>query len=510
VLGWNTREPVASMKPGYALIYDNVVTEGGDTRQRRGWASHATGLGARVDGLLPWTGAGSSEKLFASAGTAIYECTSAGAVGAAAVSTLTSARWDSINFAASGGNFLFAWNGTNTERTYDGSTWATWSATGLTGRTIWAGSFKGRMFAGTSGRLSFYYGGAGAIAGAFTEFPFQGIARRGGSVVAFATLSGDNGDGPDDLAVFITSEGEAIVYAGTDPSSATTWALVGRWELPRPLGAPHRCVMRWGGDALYLSDQGVIPLSAFRSGMTTDHAMEKYALTRNIEPTWRALASERRSSSGWGMCGMARYGLVAINTPWSATAAQQIVISENGAVSRWAGAPAAVWCEALGGGIYFGDITSAGRVMRYGESNSDAGSGVRFEAMTAFNALRGPGRWKQATQAQPILRDAQGSEFSVAALPDWTVPTAQMVALGATATAPALPAYVGGSAIGVFDVGTFDVSIFGGGEGGVTMPWRGATGIGQAFALRMRGIGGNGRPAWLGSNLVYQTGGPTR
>jgi hypothetical protein len=508
--GWNTRDPLATMDADFAPILDNYVIESGAPRVRRGWRAWSTGLPARVDGLLPYVAAGAAEAIFAASSTAIYNVTAGDAVGASVVSGLTSARWSSINFAAAGGNFLFAWNGADTERTYNGATWATWTATGITGRVTWANAFKARMFVGATDYLGFYYGAAAAIAGAFTAFPLQGIAKNGGTLVAMATLSGENGDGQDDLAVFITSNGEAIVYAGTDPGSATTWALVGTWQLPRPLGAPHRCVMDWGGDVLYLCDQGVVPLSAFRGGADAATVMERAALTRTIAPTWRELANARRSNSGWGMCALSRLGLVVVNTPWSSTAAQQIVISEGGAVSRWIGINGAVWSEGLGGRVFVGDATATGRVLLYGEDTSDNGSGIRSEAMTAFNPLRSFGRVKRALQVQPVLRDAAGMSLSLDAVPDWSMPTAQADALGAAQTAPALPTYIGGGSIGVFDVGLFDVALFGGAEGGAIMPQYGLVGVGQAFGLRVRMTSGNGRPAWLGSNIVFEPGGVLR
>jgi hypothetical protein len=508
-LGWNTRDPIAAMKPGFARIMDGVVVEGGDVRMRRGWRAWATGLPGRVDGLLPWLGAGSTEALFASSGTGIYNVSTAGAVGSAVVTGLTSARWDGINFAASGGNFLFCWNGTDTERTYNGTTWATWTATGLTGRVTWGGAFKGRMFVGTANRLSFYYGGAGAIAGAFTEFPLQGIAERGGYVVGFATLTLDAGNGPDDLAIFITSEGEAIVYAGTDPASATTWGLVGRWRLPRPVGAPHRCLGQYGGDILYMCDQGVVPLRRFFSPRQAFDIIREYAITATIEPTWQALTNTQRSASGWGMCSLSRLGLLVFNVPWSATASQQVVVSENNALSRWA-VPAAVWCEGMGGRAFFGDSSATGRVCLYGEDVTDAGSGLRGEVMTHYDAMRSPAKWKQALQVQPILRDALGATIEVVALTDWVAPTPQMDALGPTAAAPSVPTLPGGSSFLVWGSGLWGVGLWGGGDSGLVLPWRGAQGIGQAFALRLRLVSGNGRPAWLGSNLVVASGGPTR
>lgn len=505
--GWNTRDPLADMEPGFAPIFDNYIVEGGQPRIRRGWRVWATGLGARVNGIIQWTGAGASEKLFAVAGDSIFNITAGGAVGAAVVTGLTSSRVDAINFAASGGNYILAYNGADTPQTYDGTTWAAWTATGITGASSWAGQVNGRLFVGNSNYLGFYYGGAGAIAGSFTAFPLQGVARKGGGVCAMATLSGDGGDGPQDLTVFLTTEGEAIVYAGTDPSSVNTWSLVGRWALPRPVGAP-RCLVNHGGDVLYLCDGGILPLSAFRSGADAATVIDRAAMTQRIGETWRSLVNDRRSSVGWQIIPLTRHSLVVANTPWGSSDAQQIVVSDGGAVSRWFGIPAAVWAEGLGGRVFAGDATTGGRVFLWGEDTDDTDKGIRSEAMTAFSNMRSAGRTKRALRVQPVMRDARGIEISLRVQTDWRVPLAALEALGAGAAAPDLPPISGASSYLVWDTGLWGVGLWDGVQGDVTLPYKLTGGVGQAMSVLIRMTSGNGRPAWLSNNVIYDVGGP--
>lgn len=513
--GWNTRDPIVGMEAGFAPILDNYVIEGGAPRVRRGWRSWATGLGARVDGLLPWNGAGASPRLFASAGTSIFDVTTAGAVGAAVVTGLTNARWSSINVAASGGNFLFAFNGADTSRTFDGTTWANWTGTGVTGGVAWAGTSQGRLYVGNPGRLSFFYGGAGAIGGAFTEFPLQGVAQLGGGVAAVTTISGDGGQGPQTLTVFITTEGEIIVYSGNDPSSVSTWSLVGRWRVPRPVGAPHRCVTQWGGDALLMTEGGTLPLSSLRAGDESARAMERFGVTRRILPTWQAIIQDRRGLSGWGITPLTRLGLLVINAPWTGTAAQQIVVSEGEALTRWFGVNAAVWAEALNGRAFFGDATSTGRVLLYGEDASDGGFGIRSEGLTTFTVLGRGSTVKRTQLVQPILRGAVATEQTLRVLSDWNVPVAQLEQAGPTLAPSSLPVLPGGSPFLVFDSAVpgeaWDVGLWAGDlSSGVTRNWRAAPSIGHAHAVLLRMTTGYSRPQWLGTNLVFEGGGPVR
>jgi hypothetical protein len=162
-------------------------------------------------------------------------------VGASVVSGLTNARWQHVNVATAGGNFLLAVNGADKLRGYDGTNWYTdgdgsHDITGVDSATlIHVNTHKERVWFVQKDTLKAWYLGTKAISGAATAFPFQSIAQSGGyPSVAMATWTIDAGFGADDLAVFITSQGEVIVYRGTDPSSATTWALVGVWQLGTP------------------------------------------------------------------------------------------------------------------------------------------------------------------------------------------------------------------------------------------------------------------------------------
>src|SRR6185369_15196895 len=69
--------------------------------------------------------------LFGAAGSAIYNVTTAGAVGAAVQSGLTNARWQWVNFNATGTNLLYIVNGADAERYWDGATWTTPTLTGI-------------------------------------------------------------------------------------------------------------------------------------------------------------------------------------------------------------------------------------------------------------------------------------------------------------------------------------------------------------------------------------------
>src|SRR6185436_6059960 len=97
VRGLQLKRGIAAMKPDEALILDNWFPKGGYCQVRGGHASHVTGLGASIGSLMEWAGP-AGRKLFGATSTAIYDVTSAGAVGAAVVSSLSNAYWQTVNF----------------------------------------------------------------------------------------------------------------------------------------------------------------------------------------------------------------------------------------------------------------------------------------------------------------------------------------------------------------------------------------------------------------------------
>ena len=68
------------------------------------------------------------------------------------------------------------------------------------------------------------------------------------------------GDGLGEKCVFVTTEGELLVFTGTDPTSVTNWRQEGRYDISRPLG--KNAHQQLAGDVLILTVDGVVPLSA--------------------------------------------------------------------------------------------------------------------------------------------------------------------------------------------------------------------------------------------------------
>jgi hypothetical protein len=134
-------------------------------------------------------------------------------------------------------NNIIAVNGSKAVHWSRASAWDSWSAT-ASGADIdqikSIGVFKNRLIGTYTNSNKFYYGSVDQVLGTLKPFDLGGIIDNG--LEMFTTISKDGGAGPDDYAVFISTQGEAAVYAGTDPGDANAWSLVGVFQVGAPVG----------------------------------------------------------------------------------------------------------------------------------------------------------------------------------------------------------------------------------------------------------------------------------
>src|SRR6185295_1809483 len=276
--GWNVRDALGAMDPLDCVSIVNYFPGTTSLILRSGYSSWATGFPSQVETIFAYSGS-TTTKLFGVSGGSIYDATSGGAVGAAAVSGLTNSKWQYTNIATPGGNYIVAVNGADSPISFDGTTWANPSITGLTSsQLITIEPHKNRLWFSQVGTLKAWYLPIQSIAGAAQALDLSSFAPHGGYLMAIGTWTIDAGYGVDDLLAFITSNGDVIVYRGTDPSSATTWALVGVWWIGSPIG--RRCLIKYNGDLLIICQDGIIPMSSLLQSSRTN---PRVALTDKIQ-----------------------------------------------------------------------------------------------------------------------------------------------------------------------------------------------------------------------------------
>lgn len=490
--GLNARDSLADMDEKDAIILENVFPEENDVSVRKGHTTHATGMAnSVVDSLLVWTGPTSS-KMFAANDGKIYETTSTGAVGAAAISGLSNNRWQSINFSTSGGNFLVMVNGQDAPRNYDGSAWA--STPAITGATpadlIYIASHKERLWFVEKNSMKAWYLATQAIGGAATAFPLGSVFRQGGHLLAIGSISADSGIGPDDYIVFVSSEGELVVYAGTDPASAATWSLVGRYKTGKPIG--NRPLENLGGDLLVITRDGVISVAKM---MQKDPAQSQYAaVTNKISNLINTSAIAYSSNFGWELQLYPRGKWLLLNVPITAGSRQeQYVMNVNtGAWCTFSGLNGNCWAV-FNDEIYFG--CNDGTVCKADTGQDDDGEDIVAEIKGAFQYFGTRGRQKQFTMIRAILLSTGIPSFLIGIDVDYgdRQPTGVLSA----------PVYAGSE----WDVGVWDLATWSGASN-IIKYWSTVTGLGMCAAPRLR-ITVNGQTCRLNSfDFIMKAGGP--
>lgn len=400
--GWNARDPVSEMPPTDAYVLDNFIPGLQGVVQRQGVTTHATGVtGNFIETLMEYSAGSGAAKLFAADPSKIYNVTASGAVGAAELSSLSNGRWQHLMFSTAGGNFLVCCNGADSVRNYDGTTWTTPAITGVTSSTlINVAAHAQRLWFVQSGTLKIWYLPVLSIAGAATSIDFASICRLGGELVAMATWTRDGGAGMDDSAVFVTSKGEILIYQGTDPSSVTTWSLVGIFKGPPPIG--KRCFIKLGADLCYLSVQGVLPLPPFLNQNSAGRAA--LAITNKISGAFQDAYVNYGTNYGWQVIEYPKKSLLIVNIPVveRATQHQYVMNLQNGSWCRFKNIQAN--CMALSGDyLYFGG--SDGKTYKYATSENDYdddGEPINSLSIHAFNSFGSVAR-KSFKMARPLF-----------------------------------------------------------------------------------------------------------
>lgn len=490
--GWNARDALQNMPPEDAPILMNWWVTPTTVNVRNGYTNFATGLGAQVETVLAYAG-GATNKIFGIAGGKVYDCTAGGAVGAAAVTGLTNSRFQYVNNATTGGNYLQMVNGADKMQVFDGTAWhkdgdgAPYDITGVDSRTlININVHKFRVWFTQSNTLKMWYLATGAIGGAATAFDLSGTAMLGGHIIAMYTWTIDAGYGVDDNAVFITSQGEVIVYTGTDPSDATKWSLIGVFRIGTPIGG--RPCTKFSGDLLIICQDGLYPMSgALQSSRTNP----RVALTDKIQAATSDAVDIYGGNFGWQVMQFPRVNMIVLNVPVAVGQQQQFVM--NTITKNWAqftGWNANCW-ELYQDDLYFG---GNGVVAQAWDGLSDAGTSINFDALQAFNYFKEPGVQKRFTMIRPTIQ-TNGAPGILASLN-----------IDFDTTNYSAPISFSPITAAVWDSAIWDTSTWGGGLT-VSQLWQSvAVYPGRCAGVRLTGSSQGIQVNWASTDVVYERG----
>jgi hypothetical protein len=111
--GLNAYDSLASMPATDAITLINMVPQPYGCTVRKGYQKYATNLPAAVGSLATWNSRNGTSKLFAFAGTGMWDISSSGdyTAVAASVSALTNAIWSDVQLANAAGVHTIMVNG---------------------------------------------------------------------------------------------------------------------------------------------------------------------------------------------------------------------------------------------------------------------------------------------------------------------------------------------------------------------------------------------------------------
>ena len=492
--GWNARDSLAAMAPTDAVTLTNLFPTQSSCVIRGGSTNWATGMSGNVETIMPYSG-GATGKLFAidAIGNKIYDVTSAGAVGGAVVSGLTNARWKSNNIATSGGDFLYAANGVDKPLLYNGTTWTpidAGSSPAITGVTTTLLNtpflFQNRQWFLQNNTLKTWYLPTQSIGGAANFLDMSAYCTRGGYLVDAFDWTIDAGYGLNDMLGFITSNGEVVIWRGTDPASAATWALVGVWQLGSPIGT--RCSLKWGGDVLLITQDGVVPLAQALQSSRLD---PRVALSDKIQLAISDAIGLYGSDFGWQMLYFPPKNAVILNVPVTTGAQQYVMNTVTSAWCNFTGWNAS--CIAIFNDVmYFG---GNGKVLTgWDNSYSDNGVNIVTSAQQAFNYFESRGTLKYFTRARPMI--TTNSAFGQASIG---------IAVDFNLINAAEPIPFPGAGAVLWDSAKWDQATWGQGLQ-VNNSWQGVTGIGYCGSVQFMTSSAGTNIQWSATDVVFQTG----
>lgn len=491
--GLNDRDSLADMPATDAVILENWWPEPSKVVSRSGSYPWATGFTDPVNSLVEYSPPSGNSRLFACAGANIYDATNAGAIGSPVVTGQAVDKWQDVSCTTAGGSYLALFNGTDKPLLYDGATWtpidasSTPAITGIDTKTLVSGCvFKNRLYMIERDSLRVWYLPVVSVGGAAQSIDFGQIFQRGGSLMAMYTWTLDAGNGSDDHAVLISSNGEVAVYAGSDPATAATWALVGVFSLGKPIG--RRCGIKFGGDLLIVCEDGVYPLA---KGLLSSSIDRRVSITDKIQNSINQSVTSYRANFGWDICLYQEKSAVILNVP--AGNGQNFQFVQNiitGAWTKFIGWDAICWRNSTFG-LFFG---SQNAVHKAWDGYVDDTDMIVSDALQAFQYFGTRAQNKYFTMVRPYLQTTGVPSILYGLNGDFNPQPAQ----GVLTYTPA-NSMVWGSMV-------WGTMVWGGSSQSLTN-WHTVGGIYKTAALRLKSQSNGALVEWAATDFIYNKGG---
>ena len=411
--GLDLVSPIDNMDPAYALELVNVFPGAGAPTVRLGYQQIAdVGVATPIHLLAPLHLKDGTSQLIACTNSNIYSMNTAGAVADITGSTTpSSGDWNWVTYA----NNIYLCNGVDNAQVYTGSsTCSDLTFTGVTlSSLINVTAYKERLYFVEQNTSKVWYGGLQTTGTggtpALTAFDFQYVFTRGGYLVGIGSYSNSANVAAQDYFWACSSEGEIVFYSGTYAGDATTWGLIARYYIGKPLG--YRAFVRVNNDIWVITEQGIVPISGL---FQSDPEAALNIVSQRVNPLISEYASQTPFDHQWSGFFWPQGRRVYISIPTSGIGCKFLVYSidtKGWTLFQMYSDEHCLSSVVFDGHPYYGSSTG---IIWEGESGqadavtSTTSQSISYSGRTAFSFYGSRGNYKAFKDIRPIMRTKRG------------------------------------------------------------------------------------------------------
>jgi len=507
--GLDVSQPLAGGDPLTAVRLENLIPRVFGLQLRKGYKRWCSNMGGDVNSLLEFVPAvGETQMFAASDDTNIYDITtvlpssSTPPIVVTGLPGTVDGEYSWINFTTSAGvHYLVAVSAGAGMLVYDGTTWtqviegtSTLQIEGIDpAKFAFVMIFKSRLWFVEEDSTRAWYLPVGQVAGKATLFDFGSMFAHGGSLQLMSNWTMDGGQGMDDNLVAISSEGDVLIYQGTDPDEASTFNMVGRWYLGRvPVG--RRFCTGYAQDLAILSERGLCFLSELMRGQGF---FANAVVAQNVNAELARNVAGSLSKRYWEIRFLPHEQLIIINVPRTSFGEYQWAYEVNNRAFCTLYDMPMLSVENLDGRTYFGD--TEGNVWLGFEGNADGtvddvtGKDLQGILLTTFQPMGEGVRLKRFLMVRPSFTSRSAPAVQARLNNDWNF-----------SMPPGAPPYIN-AGNSLWDNGRWDTAVWSG-ENNSYEAWIGCTGTGRWAALALA-VRGEADTTFIGWTALVEQGG---
>jgi hypothetical protein len=415
--GLDLVSPIDNMDPAFALELVNVFPGAGAPTVRLGYSQFANvGVSTPVRTIVPLNLKDGSTQLISCTVNKIYKITTAGVVtDVTGATTPTSGEWQHTTYA----NNLYLCNGADNAQVYNGTSTSDITFTGVSKNLlINVAAHKERLYFVEKNTAKVWYGGL-QVTGtggtpALTSFDFQYVFTRGGYLVGIGSYSNSANVAVQDYFWACSSEGEIVFYSGSYAGDPTSWGLVAKYYIGKPLG--YRAFVRVNNDVWILTEQGIVPISGL---FQSDPEAALNVVSQKINPLISEYAGQTPFDHQWTGVFWPQGRRVYITVPTSGTGCKFLVYSID--TKGWT--EFKLFNDEHGLSInifnkypFYGSATGIIWQGEYGQADavtSTTSQPIQFSGRTAFSFYGSRGNYKAFKDIRPIMKTKRGITLSL-------------------------------------------------------------------------------------------------